>query len=242
MIRTAATQIFKILTSCAFLLATGTGSVPGVCREAADAPRVSLNFESEDVISAVDTTETALGDIKPCFRPGRQWHLATNAVEWGMAIANLTGEYDFSPRWSVALSLHYSAWNYGKVTRKFRTFIFRPEARIWLNDCIRGLFFNAHLQMAAYNFALPSWEYRIQDTGGKHPALGGGVGIGYRLNLDRKGRWSAQADLSVGVYHLDYNRFRNVRNGELVDRKSHAWAGIDHFGISIVYNFKSRRR
>lgn len=174
--------------------------------------------------------------------PVHQWHLATNALEWALAITNLTGEYDFAPRWSVALSLHYSAWNYGKVTRKFRTFIFRPEVRYWLGDCHKGFFVNAHVQMAAYNFALPSWEYRIQDVRGKHPALGGGLGLGYRVHLDRNKRWSFQAELGAGVYHLDYNRFENRSNGPLVDRKSRTWFGIDHVGLSIVYNFKTNRK
>lgn len=159
-----------------------------------------------------------------------------------MAITNITGEYDFAPKWSAALSLHYSAIDYGKVTRRFRTFIFRPEARLWLGKCHSGLFFDAHVQMAAYNFALPSWKYRIQDVAGKNPALGGGIGIGYRLEFGGNGHWAAQAQLGVGVYHLYYNRYENRDNGQLVDTRRRAWAGIDNFAISAVYHFKSSRR
>lgn len=170
------------------------------------------------------------------------WHLGTNAVEWVLAIANLTGEYDFARRWSAALSLHYSGWNYGKSTRKFRTFIFRPEVRFWLSDCHKGFFINAHLQMAAYNFAMTDWRYRIQDVDGKNPALGGGVGFGYRIHLDKKRHWSFQADLGAGVYHLHYDRFDNRSNGRRIDSRKRTWAGIDHFGLSVIYNFKSDMR
>lgn len=179
-------------------------------------------------------------EMDPCGF--HQWHIGTNIVEWAMAITNLTGEYDFARRWSVALSLHYSAWNYGTTTRKFRTFILRPEVRYWLHDCHKGFFINAHVQLAAYNFALPGWHYRIQDVDGKHPALGGGIGLGYRVDLDKERRWAFQADLGAGIYYLKYNRFENRRNGPLVDTRSRVWAGIDHFGLSIIYNFKPRKQ
>lgn len=203
-------------------------------------PIVDPGFEPVSESEVIPEPEPAQGPgMDTCGL--RQWHLGTNAVEWAMAITNLTGEYDFARSWSVALSLHYAAWNYGTSTCKFRTFIFRPEVRYWLRDCHNGLFLNVHAQMAAYNFALPGWRYRIQDANGKHPALGGGIGIGYRVDLDKKRRWSFQADLGAGVYYLKYDRFENRRNGPLVDTKSRVWTGIDHFGLSIIYNFKPRK-
>ncbi len=167
----------------------------------------------------------------------RGWHISSNLLALGMAIANLSGHYDFACRWSAALTLCYAGWNYGTSTRKFRTFIFRPEARYWLRDGHSGLFVDGHLAMAAYNFAMPSWHYRIQDVGGDHPALGGGIGIGYRLPLGLSGRWAVEAQLGVGVYRLKYDRFENHPNGPLVDTRSRTWAGIDNFAISVVYNF-----
>ena len=129
------------------------------------------------------------------------------------------GEYDFGCHWSVGLSLYYSGWNYAKATRKFRAFIFRPELRWWPGEGHRGLFVDGHIQMAAYNFALPGWEYRIQDVGGRHPALGGGIG--------------------AGVYHLEYNRFVNEENGALVDRRERTFFGLDNVSVSVVYNFNA---
>lgn len=167
----------------------------------------------------------------------RGWHISTNVPALGMAIANISGHYDFACRWSAALSLYYSGWNYGTSTRKFRTFIFRPEVRYWLRDGHSGLFVDGHLSMAAYNFAMPSWHYRVQDVDGDHPALGVGIGIGYRLPLGLSGRWAVEAQLGAGLYHLRYDRFENRPNGPLVDTRSRTWAGIDNFAISVVYNF-----
>ena len=150
----------------------------------------------------------------------RYWHLRTSVPGLAAGVANIAAEYDFACHWSVALDVRYSAWNYFKQTRKFRTFQLRPEVRYWFGDDHRGLFVDAHLAMIAYNVALPSWKYRIQDRDGKHPALGGGLGVGYRLNLSRNGRWQIEGNVGLGVYHLDYNRYYNLdptKRGQLFD-------------------------
>lgn len=171
--------------------------------------------------------------VVPACRRG--WHVSSNLVGWGMFIANVTGEYDFGCRWSAALSLYYSAWNYCTSTRKFRTFIFRPEVRYWFADDRKGFFVDGHLSMVSYNFALKGWDYRIQDVDGKRPALGGGIGAGWRVPLSD--RWSAEAQVGVGCYALKYNRFENRPNGQLVDTRRRTWFGIDNVAISLVYNF-----
>lgn len=189
--------------------------------------------EPEPVVEPEPTQLPAPSTPLPCFG---SWYLKTSIPAWATAVANIAGEYDFACRWSVALDVRYSAWNYGKVTQKFRTFVFRPEVRYWLRDGHNGLFFDGHLAMMAYNVALPSWEYRIQDKGGKHPALGGGLGIGYRLNLSRDGRWRIEGALGLGVYALNYDRFVNRKNGPLVDNVRRVFAGVDNVSISIVFN------
>lgn len=167
----------------------------------------------------------------------RGWHVSTNVPAWAMFIANAAGEYDFACRWSAALSVYYSAWNYATSTRKFRTFIFRPELRYWLGSDHRGIFVDGHLSMVSYNFARKGWHYRIQDVGGDHPALGGGVGVGWRMPLSRNGRWSAEAQIGAGCYALKYDRFENRPDGPLVDTRTRTWFGIDNVSVSMVYNF-----
>lgn len=172
----------------------------------------------------------------------RSWHVSTSALGWALGMINVMGEYDFGCHWSVGLSVYYSGWNYARATRKFRTFLFRPEVRYWFDAGHRGFFVDAHVQMAAYNFALPGWDYRIQDAKGHHPALGGGIGAGYRLPLDRHGRWAAEAALGIGVYHLEYDRFVNEQNGAHVDRRERTFFGIDNVALSVVYNFNAFAR
>ena len=201
----------------------------------------SCEYVYEEAVEAevVEEAVEAAPEPVPAARCHRSWHASTNVLAWTLGMTNLMGEYDFGCHWSVALSLYYSAWNYAKATRKFRAFIFRPELRWWLGEGHRGLFVDGHIQMAAYNFALPGWEYRIQDVGGRHPALGGGIGVGYRLPLGRSGRWAAEAAIGAGVYHLEYNRFVNEENGALVDRRERTFFGLDNVSVSVVYNFNA---
>lgn len=170
---------------------------------------------------------------KVCSRG--QWWLKTNVPALGAAVANVAGEWAFGCRWSLALGVYYSGWDYGKSTRKFRTFTLRPEVRRWISRGHNGFFVEAHAAMSAFNFAMPGWDYRIQDRGGKHPALGGGIGAGYRLNLSRDGRWRAEAAVGAGVYRLDYDRFENRPNGPLHDNVRRTWVGIDNAALSIIY-------
>lgn len=176
-----------------------------------------------------------------------RWRISTNAVGWGMAIANATGEWSFRPHWSAALSLYYSAWNYGTSTRKFRTFVFRPEARWWLRPDNTGFFVDAHVGMYSFNFARSRWRYRLQDTRGRHPALGGGIGVGYHWAPWQKAdgnrrHWSFQAQAGVGVYHLHYDRFVNHPGGQKVDTRTSTFFGIDNVAISVVYTFTRNPR
>ena len=171
----------------------------------------------------------------------KSWHIETNALEWSLLIANIGIERDIDCHWSAILSAHYSAMNYMTSTRKFRTFIIRPEARYWLAEGHHGMFIEGHLQMASYNFALSGWKYRIQDADGKTPALGGGLGIGYRLPVGKSNHWALQAQVGIGVYHLKYNRFENRINGSLIDTRSRTWWGVDNVAISVVYNFNTQK-
>lgn len=91
--------------------------------------------------------------------------------------------------------------------------------------------------MVSYNFARKGWSYRIQDVGGDHPALGGGIGAGWRMPLSRNGRWSAEAQIGAGCYALKYDRFENRPDGPLVDTRTRTWFGIDNVSVSVVYNF-----
>ncbi|MDE6360824.1 MAG: DUF3575 domain-containing protein [Muribaculaceae bacterium] len=170
------------------------------------------------------------------------WRLKSSIPAWAAAVANVAGEWDFACRWSLGIDLAYSAWDYGKATRKFRTFLFRPEARFWFADGHKGWFVEGHLAMVSYNVALPGWEWRIQDCDGTRPALGGGFGVGYRFPLGGNRRWHMECAVGGGLYSLRYDRFANHPGGKLHDTVSRLWGGIDHVALSVVYTLNLKTR
>lgn len=231
------------LTRFALVRAIGLPDAPSVAEEPV------VETVTETVVETVAEEVTAVPDTAVMALPAavsapaddclRRWSVSTNTVGLAMAIVNATAHYQWNCRWSAALSLYYSAWDYGRSDRKFRTFIFRPEVRYWTRRAGSGLFFDAHVAMAAYNFALPSWNYRIQDVDGTRPALGGGLGVGWRQNLSP--RWALEFQAGAGVYALRYDRFENRPCGPLYDSRKRVFFGLDNFAISVVYNFNPRK-
>lgn len=185
-----------------------------------------------------DTVEIIIAD-----EAAREWqrklYLKTNAPAWAMLWQNFAIEVDLAPHWSFALPLYWSPYNYGKETRKFRTLSFIPELRFWLQADNTGFFVNAHFGLAYYNYA-NGGEYRYQDHDGRTPAVGGGVGLGYRFYFCRNHRWSMEVGAGAGIYRLDYDVFQNTpetKNGYLLERRKRTFFGIDQAFVTFSYSF-----
>ena len=160
----------------------------------------------EPVVEAVevievepDTTEVIAPVVPEVEEWTRKLHLKTNAIGWGMAIANVAAEIDLAKHWSFSLPIYYSAWDYFKSTIKFRTFAVQPEFRYWLSEDNDGFFAGAHFGLAYYNFAFDG-DYRYQDHNRETPAIGGGVNVGYRLPISKDNRWRVEFSLGAGLY------------------------------------------
>lgn len=175
---------------------------------------------------------------------GRRLHLKTNAVAWGLAIANVAAEVDLARHWSFTLPLYYSAWNYFTSTIKFRMFAVQPELRYWLSGDNDGLFAGAHFGLAYYNFAF-NGNYRYQDHNDDTPAIGGGVAVGYRMPLRKGSRWRVEFALGAGVYPLHYDKFHNpprTKDGLLVGSEKKTYWGIDQLAVSFSYTFDLKKK
>lgn len=166
-------------------------------------------------------------------------HLKTNALGWGLAIANVAVEVDLARHWSFTLPLYYSAWDYFKSTIKFRTFAVQPELRYWLSGSNDGLFAGAHFGLAYYNLAVDG-DYRYQDHNDDTPAIGGGVAVGYRMPVCKGSRWRVEFSAGAGVYPLHYDKFRNTprtKDGLMVGSEKKTYWGIDQLAVSFSYTF-----
>ena len=168
----------------------------------------------------------------------RHFYLKTNSVEWALAISNIAAEIDLSSRFSVALPISYSGWNYGSSKVKFRKFSLYPELRYWLSGSGKGVFAGAHMGIAWYNFAI-NGKYRYQDKDGSTPALGGGVSVGYRMpvNIGKSGRWNVEFACGLGVYRLHHDKFINESNGVRHTTERKTYVGPEQVSVSLTYTF-----
>lgn len=171
----------------------------------------------------------------------RHIYVKTNIPAWLCLWANAAGEADIAPRWSVNLALYWSGWEYFKHDLKFRTFAVMPEVRFWFKPGNDGFFLGVHPGLAYYNIATDG-EFRYQDHDGRTPALGGGVSVGFRFAVPRNPKWKFEASVGAGIYRLDYDVFRNVHNGPLVDRRRRTFYGIDNAAFSVCYTFDITRK
>lgn len=174
----------------------------------------------------------------------RKLYVKTNALGWALAITNAAVEIDLCKHWSFNLPVYYSAWDYFSETIKFRTLAVQPEIRYWFSEknlCNDGWYLGAHFGLAYYNIATDG-EYRTQDHDGTSPALGGGLAVGYRMPISKDNRWKMEFSIGAGAYSLHYDKFRNYKNGLLVDTEKKTYIGIDQASVSFSYTFDLKRK
>lgn len=200
--------------------------------------------EVEEVVVAEEPIVVIEEPMEPEPEPEywtRKLYVKTNAPAWLCLWINAAVEIDLAEHWSANLPIYYSGFNYFTRKVKFRTFSVVPEVRYWLRPDNMGFFVNGHLGMNLFNYA-KGGDYRYQTWHGHSPALGGGVGLGYRWYFCGNHRWSMEAAVGAGVYHLDYSIFENVPNGLIVGRKIRTFFGIDQAALSFVYSFGVERK
>ena len=209
-------------------------------KETVSHPCIIPVMEENVTVGEVVEEETAIvPDITEISYP---WHVKTNFIGWAMLVTNVAVELDFGNRWSVAVPVYYSGFNYFTRTLKFRTFTVQPELRFWFkdhSDTDSRWFVGAHIGLGWYNYALDG-DYRIQDASRKRPSWGGGVSAGYRVTLPwgTGSRWKMEFTLGAGVYDNKYDKFLNKTNGLRVRKNIHnTFVGLDQVAVSLIYSF-----
>lgn len=211
--------------------------------------------EIEEIANAEETVETektaeieAQPEIKdkPVRKSApasteRKLTLKTNAIGWGLSVMNVAAEVDIADNWSVSLPFYYSGTNYFSKTVKFRCAILQPEVRYHIPQ-INGLYAGAHLGVGWFNYALGG-TYRIQDAGGKRPAWGGGLSVGYKMQFKKNPRWGMEFALGAGIYDAKYDKFYNEPNGPYAAKGLHkTFVGIDNASVSFTYSFDLKKK
>lgn len=199
--------------------------------EVAETVEIVETVETETVEPAV--AETPLPS-EPLWQ--RKLYLKTNAPAWVMLWTNIAVEIDLARHFSAQLPVYYSGFNYFRRDVKFRTLTLQPEVRWWPRADNMGFFANIHAGVAWYNYA-KGGDNRYQDHNRNTPAVGGGIGIGYRFHFTASRRWTMEASVGAGIYRLDYDIFNNVPNGLITGRRQRTFYGIDHAALSFSYSF-----
>lgn len=210
-------------------------------KEVPPAPEPVVESDTVVVEPVVETVPDTMVVIPAPKGPSRNLYLKSNAIGWGMLIANAAAEVDLADHWSISLPVYYSALNYFTSRLKFRTLCFQPEVRYWLSSENQGWFGGAHLGVAWFNYA-KGGDWRYQDHHRRTPMLGGGVSGGYRKSISSNKRWLLEFSLGCGAYKLHYDIFYNEPNGQLADTRKRTFFGIDHAAISIVYRLGSIKK
>jgi hypothetical protein len=171
----------------------------------------------------------------PIEAPQRNYYVTTNGVAWLMGVSNVGFQMDINKQWSVYLPIYYSGWNYFSSDVKFRCSSFYPEVRYRFQpEAPRSWFAGLHLGIAYYNFAFGG-KYRYQDYDQRHPALGGGVTVGYRMPLGKSGRWHISYEAGLGAYYLKYEKI--PLSGHVVEQiVEKAFFGLDNLAVTVSYS------
>lgn len=164
------------------------------------------------------------------FRDPIRLSIKTNAIPWAATVMNIAGEVAVADHVSISLPVWWCPWFISKA-HALRVLALQPEGRWWFEETGSGHFVGPHFSLAWFN--LRHNGIRYQDKG--RPLLGAGVTYGYRLKLNRV--LDLEFSVGAGFMSIRYDRFYNVTNGVLIDTRQTSYLGIDHAGVSLVYNF-----
>lgn len=165
----------------------------------------------------------------------------TNAAGWLIGISNVAVECDVAPNLAVNLPVYYSGWNSSLLTFDFKGLVIQPELRFYVPKA-KGFYVAAHAGLAWFN-CNGDGNFRYQNTGWKRPTYGGGLNVGYKMQLKKNSGWKVEFGLGAGVYDVNYDIFYNEPNGPYVARNQYSlYYGIDQAHVSFMYSFDLGRK
>ena len=229
---------YNLLRSAGCTIEYGLKRVPLAHLAYATAPLLEATTESKPLQPAQKSSrQPERQDLTPF---SQQLLVKTNAIGWALLIGNIAAEVPLNSSLSLNIPFYYSGANLFSNSTKFRMVGTMPELRYNFGRQ-KAFFIGAHAAIAWYNFAFGG-EYRIQDAGGNHPALGGGISLGYRIRLLKKIPLGMEITAGAGVYHLKYDKFFNEPNGAYWQKGISKTSLLpESFTISLFYAFNIKR-
>lgn len=213
-------------------------SVAWVLSKRALSPTPLYVAEEKTVEETLTDTYERPAESSVQFDTSRDWrhkfYIKTNVIGWAALMVNGAIEIDLARHWSFSAGAYWAGWNYVKPNIKFRNVTLVPEFRYWPKGDNTGFFLNIHGGASWFNVALGG-DYRYQTIDSSHPALGGGIGLGWRFYFCRNHRWMMEAFLGGGYYHADYYKCTNDAASIFLTTRKRNFFCLDQIGLSFVY-------
>ncbi len=174
---------------------------------------------------------------------GQEAAVKSNLFYDATATINAGVEIGLAPKWTLDLSGNLNAWDMSGG-KKWKHWMFQPEARYWFCDRIGGHFVAVHAHGGQYNFGGFYGGYnlfgsdlrKLKDSRYQGWFIGGGVAYGYAWILGR--HWNLEGEIGVGYAYTRFDRFNCAGCGKKTDSdKSHHYVGPTKAAVNLVYVF-----
>lgn len=164
----------------------------------------------------------------------QQWAVSTNTLYWLTVTPNIGVEYAFNPKMSIAATVQYNPFTFGN-NRKLKHVMGNLEYRYWLSEVFKGHYLGLNGVAAQFNFGnLPIGALKDYRYEGK--IYGGGFSYGYQWIVGN--RVNIGAEIGVGYWSMDYDKFFCQTCGERIDHYRSNYFGPTKIGVNIIYLLK----
>jgi len=167
----------------------------------------------------------------------------TNILSDAFTNINLGVEVGLAPRWTMDLTGEYNGWKLSHE-RRWKHWLFQPEARYWFCDRFSGHFIGVHAHGGIYNIGgfdgkidfLGTDARKLENTRYQGWFVGAGIAYGYAWILGR--HWNLEAEIGIGYSYTRYDRFRCTGCGKKIETdKPHHYIGPTKAAVNLVYLF-----
>lgn len=168
----------------------------------------------------------------PAF--AQKWGVSTNTLYWATVTPNVGIEYSFHRQMSAAVNISYNPFTFSE-NRKWKHALGVVEYRYWLSESFKGHYAGMHLTAGVFNLGnLPFGSLKEHRFEGN--LYGGGFTYGYQWNIGS--RINIGADIGLGYFRMDYNKFYCPTCGDKIDHYNTNYFGPTKIGVSLIYFIK----
>lgn len=171
----------------------------------------------------------------------------SNALYWATATPNLGLEVALAPRWTLELEGGYNPWTFDTEKNiKAKHFLVSPEVRYWFCESFHGHFIGLNANYTMFNaggiyvpalfYPAQSESFMLSDVKNSRSegwAAAAGLTYGYSWPIAR--RWNIEANIGLGVWYTQYDRYETRQCGLFQDTVSKITFGLTSLGVSFVY-------